>query len=326
MPVRNIERELDALSALRSGERSQDRVHVLQKALRDKVNVVVARGAKIIGELQLHELIPDLCVAFDRLLQDPAKSDPKCWGKEAVAKALKDLEHTDSGIFLKGSRHVQREPIWGGEEDTAATLRAICVLALLECSDMTREDKLWSVVPLITDRSPSLRKDAAIALESIGGREAALLLRIKARMGDDDGTVAGQVFESLLRVEGESAVSFVAEFLRSPKSEIGSEAALALGASRLPSAVNVLKQAFSDKHVFLDVEVLCRALSISRNPDALAFLVELVRHGRRHEASNALEALQLYRDSSDTKNQIAAAMKHRSEPELQGSFERFFGS
>ena len=114
-------------------------------------------------QLQLRTLIPDLCAAFERLLADPLKSDPKCWGKDAIAKALKDLGHDDSEIFLKGARHVQREPVWGGEEDTATGVRGSCALALLGCGDLTREDKLWPMMRLLTERSASLRKDGVFA-------------------------------------------------------------------------------------------------------------------------------------------------------------------
>ncbi len=169
MSVRNIERELEELAALRSCETEVVRTHAFRKALNDKVNVIVAKAATLVAEMQLQTLVPDLYLAFDRLLTDPLKSDPKCWGKEAIAKALKNLEHAESTIFLKGVRHVQLEPVWGGEEDTAANLRATCALALLQCTDLTRDDKLWLVMPLLTEKSASLRKDAALGTR-ISGR------------------------------------------------------------------------------------------------------------------------------------------------------------
>src|SRR5689334_19745412 len=247
MPVRQIERELQSLAELRSAEPSEARDRALRKALGDKVNVIVAKAAALTGEMELRALIPDLLAAFERLLIHPVKADPKCWAKEAIAKALKDLGHADSTIFLKGAQHVQMEPVWGGEGDTATTLRATCTLALLQCTDLTRDDKLWAVMRLLTESSPSMRRDAALALESLEGRESALLLRIKARMGDVDFTVTGQVFESLLKVEGEAAVPFIVEFLRTPITEVREEAALALGASRLPAAVTALRNLFTQK-------------------------------------------------------------------------------
>lgn len=168
---------------------------------------------------------------------------------------------------------MQRESVWGGEEDTATGVRAVCTLALLDCTDLTRADELWPVMRLLTEASPSLRKDATLALQTLGDHEAALLLRIKARQGDSDPTVTGQVFESLLQVEGDEAVPFLEEFLRAPNAETREEAALALGASHLPRAVTALQSACEEKHLLLGREVLYRALSISRHEEALGFLL-----------------------------------------------------
>lgn len=323
MPVRNVEREVELLKQLRSSK-SDEASRVLKKALGDKINVIVAKAAALIAEMQLRILIPDLCTTFERLLVDPLKRDPKCWGKQAIAKALKDLGHPESEIFLKGIRHVQLEPVWGGEEDSATTLRAACAMALLQCTDLTREDKLWAVMPLLTEVSPSLRKDGAVALESLEGREAALLLRIKARMGDRDCTVTGQVFESLLRVEREASVPFIVEFLKAPNQEVREEAALALGNSRLASAVAALKDLATQKHPLLDHEILFRALSISRHEDAIQFLLDIVRTHRIQEAILVLEALTLYEHSAEIRAKIKESVAHRSENEIQVEFERLF--
>lgn len=324
MPVRDIERELVALAELRGFETSDESVRALRKALGDKVNVMVAKAATLAAEMQVRTLIPELCAAFDRLLIDPLKTDPKCWAKEAIAKALKDLGHAESAIFLKGVRHVQLEPVWGGEADTAATLRATCALALLECTDLTREDKLWHIVRLLTEAAPSSRKDAALALESLEGREAALLLRIKARMGDRDSTVTGQVFESLLRIEGEGAVPFVVEFLRTTTEEVREEAALALGASRLADAIAALKKILMQKHSPLDYEVILRALSISRHEEAVQFLLEVIRSRPSREAIAALDALKPFGDSSEIRDKVSEAVASRSETEIQREFQRLF--
>lgn len=324
MPVRNIERELEALAALRSSQTRDASSRELRKALNDKVNVIVAKAATVTAEMQERALIPDLCAAFDRLLINPLKTDPKCWGKEAIAKALKDLGHAESTIFLKGVQHVQLEPVWGGEQDTAAILRGTCALALLDCTDLTREDKLWHVMRLLTEASPSLRKDGAMGLESFGGRDAALLLRIKARMGDEDSTVTGQVFESLLRIEGEKAVPFLVEFTRATAEEVREEAVLALGASRLPAAVVVLKKILTEKHPLLDCEIVFRALSISRDEEAIQFLLEAVRSRPPREATAALDALKLHRDLSPVRDQVANVVAGRVESEIQREFQRLF--
>lgn len=324
MPVRNIESELQLLKERCDAGSPETRARELRKALNDKVNVIVAKAATLIGELGIRDMIPELCSAFERLLIQPRKTDPQCWGKAAIAQALKTLEHDDSAVFRKGAQHVQLEPVWGGEEDTAATLRATCVLAQLQCIDVTREDKFWNIQRLLTEKSPSLRKDGAQALELLGGPESALLLRLKARMKEDDPTVTGQVFESLLRVEGDGAVPFVVEFLRSPDQEVREEAALALGASRVGGAVAALKQALTEKGVLVASEVLLRALGISRHEEAIQFLVKVVGGGRLKDAVGALEGLKVYRDSSEIVNDIREAVIGRSESEIDQQFERLF--
>ena len=59
--------------------------------------------------------------------------------QNAIAKALMELEYRQSAAFLRGARHIQMEPIWGGQEDTASTLRGVCMLGLITCSDVRRD-------------------------------------------------------------------------------------------------------------------------------------------------------------------------------------------
>jgi HEAT repeat protein len=323
MPVRDIERELETLKALRTAA-DDTRTRALQKALRDKVNVIVAQAATLIAQLQEAPLIPDLCTAFERLLVNPVQTDPKCWGKEAIARALKDLGHADSGIFLRGAQHTQLEPVWGGEVDTAANVRSTCALALLQCTDLIRDEKLWSIMRLLTESSPSTRKDGALGMESLDGPEAALMLRIKARMGDEDPAVTGQMLESLLRVEGEAAVPFVKEFFRSPNQEVREETALALGASRIPVAVSALEQMLAERQAPVPSEIVIRGLGISRQENAARTLIEVVRTRGIREALAALEALTSYRDSSEIRNDLSAAVAARPEHEIRREFERLF--
>jgi len=162
---RRIEEQLEALGRLR-GVPSAEAAPALRKALADRVNLVAAKAANIAAELPAPELIPDLLRAFDRLFEDPVKRDPQCWGKNAIARALKDLGHRESPAFLRGAVHIQMEPVWGGQEDTAGPLRGICLLALPACPDLAREQVLRHMVNALTESSPTVRADAARALES----------------------------------------------------------------------------------------------------------------------------------------------------------------
>ena len=313
MAVRNVEAELAKLTS------AQDAA-TLRKALGDRINLVVAKAARIASERQMHEMLPDLLLAFDRLFEKPVERDPQCWGKNAIAKALVDLEYRESAPFLRGIGHIQMEPVWGGQEDTASTLRGTCVLALVACSDAPREKVLRRLVDALTDKAEPVRVEVARALAQMEGEEGALLLRLKARLGDREPGVTGQVFDSLLQVEREEALEFVAEFLKSADEVVREEAALALGASRLPAAVELLRKAW----LGTKEEMLLRAISSSRLDSAIAFLVELVREGRIKDASAAVEALSLHKESEEIRKQVKAAAESR-EREIVSLFRERFG-
>ncbi len=296
---RRIEEETAKVGALRRGD-PQAAVAPLRKALGDRVNLVAAKAAEVAAELRLTELTPDLLHAFDRLFENAAKSDPQCWGKNAIARALKELDHNLSAPFLRGAVHVQMEPVWGGQQDTAGPLRGICLLALPGCSDIGREEVLRRLVNALTESDPAVRADAARAFGAMGGDESALVLRLKARVGDRESTVTGQALESLLIVERAQVLPFVKEFLNPAGGESAEEAALALGSSRMPAAVDLLLEAWQAATGAEYRESLLRALSISRDDRAVDFLKKLAAEGRDRDAKAAKAALELFPDSTAT--------------------------
>jgi hypothetical protein len=168
-----------------------------------------------------------------------------------------------------------------------------------------------------------VRADAARALEQMSGRDVMLLLRLKARAGDKEARVTGQVLESVLQLEGSGGISFVSGFLQHSDEEIAEEAALALGASRLPEAVEVLKEAWLKLSGRRNGAILLRAISASRQDSALAFLLEQVRKARLAKAEDALHALALHRDSEQIVKQVEAAVAGREE--LLALFRDKFG-
>src|ERR1700726_1907985 len=155
-----FDRKMEALEALRSTGASETTTEQLRKALKDRNNYLVSKAAALSGELGLQPLIPDLIAAFDRFLIDAVKTDPQCWAKNAIVKTLKDLGHDDPEVYLRGMRHFQLEPVWGGRNDTAATVRGACALALVACS-LDRVGILRHLVDLAADPEKSVRIDAA---------------------------------------------------------------------------------------------------------------------------------------------------------------------
>ena len=293
--ARRIEEDIAKLSALR-GAGAATALPPLRKALNDRVNLVVAKAAEIAGAMRIQELVPDLLRAFDRLFQ----GDPQCWGKNAIARALKEMDYNLSEPFLRGAVHVQMEPVWGGSQDTAGPLRGICLLALPGCGDIRREEVMRHLVNALTENDSAVRADAARALAAMGGDESALVLRLKARVGDKEAAVTGQVLESLLIMERSQALPFVKAFLNPGGGETAEEAALALGSSRMASAVDALLEAWEHAMGEEYREAILRALSISRDDRAVAFLRSLASEGRERDQIAARAALALFPDSTTT--------------------------
>jgi len=331
MPSHRIEEQLAALKMLQAAAPTPAGISTLRKALADRVNLVVARAAQVAAEMEQVSLLPDLAKAFERLFENSKKTDPQCWGKNSVAKALKDLGLAESALFLRGMRHVQMEPVWGGEADTAVTLRATCCLALVQCSDIPRDGTLRALVDALTDdlselpeRSAPVRIEAVRALEQMEGEEVVLTLRLKARLGDVTQAVTGQVFESLLQLEGTESVDFIASFLDHSQEEIQEEAALALGVSRLASALDVLKLAWEKYRNNRPGETILRAISSARTEPAIDFLLDVVRKRREREALEALRALALHLDSGEICRRVIEAAHSRTEPAIESEIQRQF--
>jgi HEAT repeats len=309
MPKRDVEAAVQRIGLLREVTHAEA-VAELRKALLERVNLVVAKAAQVVAGRQLRELIPELLAAFDRLFVDPIERDTQCWAKNALAKALTELDYRESAPFLRGRLHIQMESVWGGRQDTAQTLRGICLLALASCNDITRAHTFRLLVDSMADEAHVVRVEAVRAVEEMNGEEAALVLRLKARIGDSEPPVTGQVFDSLLRLERDAALPVVAEFLAGPDG-VREEAALALGSSRMAGAVEILLKTLPHARDPYFRKTILRALSASRQEQAMEFLLGLVREGLRTDMDAALEALELHRESAEIRAAIEAAVRER---------------
>ncbi len=179
----------------------------LRKALKDPNNYLVSKAVAIAADLKRDELIPDLTAAFDRFMIDPVKSDPQCWAKTAIAKELKDLGNRDAHVFLRGIVHIQPEPVWGGQADSAGTLRGTCALALVDCR-LDDLEILTHLTDRLADKEMPVRLDAALAIAQFGRPEGVLPLRLKAWVGDVEPEVVGQCFTSLLALDSRTSLRF----------------------------------------------------------------------------------------------------------------------
>jgi hypothetical protein len=313
LPGRKLEERIRQLRQLRSNTSAPDFEVVLRKAFADRSNLVIAEAAKSVGELRLSQWIPNLLAAFDRLFSDAVKTDPKCWGKTAIVKALTQLDYSESPPFVRGLLHVQMEPVYGGQEDSAAHLRANSLLALVQCSDLTRFEVLRYVVDAMSDLADPVRVEAVRALNQLGGDESLLLLRMKARLGDRRPLIIGHVFDALLNMERDRAVPLVAEFLHSADEELRDEAALALGSARLTGALKLLIETWNVVRSDAFSGVLLRAISSSRLPEAIEFLLAVLRTGTSRQSAAATEALRLHEGSPEIQALVEQAKRNRGQ-------------
>jgi len=267
-----FEEKIAAIEALRSAPGNAP--EPLRKALRDRNNFICAKAAAVTGDVLLRDLIPDLLVAFDRFLKDAAKTDPKCWAKNAIIKALRDLAHQDPEVYLRGIVHIQMEPVWGGQEDSAAALRGGCALALVACS-LPRDVILFHLADALSDPEMRVRADAARAIAQLPGPDSILMLRVKAQAGDKEAPVIGQCLLSLLGMDVRGSIPFVARFLTAKNEDLRFEAAAALGECPDVLAVETLIARWRTERNPVMKRAIVLSLGVSRMAEAKQFLDHL---------------------------------------------------
>jgi len=304
-----FERKLQELEELRSAPQAGETVAALRKALRDRSNLLAGKAARLAQEFDLRELIPDLLAAYARFFEDLPKSDPQCLGKNAIAQALKDFEYRDAEPFLRGIGHVQREPVWGGENDTAGKLRSICVLALLNCTSLSDHTLLGHLTDLLADEEAGVRADTARAMAFTGRLEASLLLRLKIACGDAKAEVTGCCLGSLLALDARAGVQAAEKLLAGGDEDLKYEVAAVLGASREEAAIGLLRRTYEvtrDPHFRL---ALLRALGASLHADGLSYLLGLIRPEDAATARWAIEALAPAKYREEMRTKVEAAVK-----------------
>ena len=319
-----FDRKIQELDALRSAPSSPATADQLRKALKDRSNFLVSKAAALAGEFGLPALIPDLAAAFDRFLTDSVKSDPQCWAKNAIAKALKDLGFDEPELFLRGLRHVQLEPVWGGREDTAATLRGACAFALVNCPRPRLEILEHLSDRLAMDPGKTVRTDVARAIAQLSGPDSVLLLRFKALSGDRDPEVTGQCLLSLIGMAPRDYVPFAADFLDAADPDVRLEAVAALGECHEPQAFEILKERW---RTHTDPEVkraILLSLGASRQPSAAEFLCSVVQDARFDDAATAIRALASGRFREEYRERIAVLLAERNEARLEPVFDKEF--
>ncbi len=297
---RKFEEQLAALDALRQlpPEAATD---PLRKALANRNNFIVAKAADLIRTLNLSQLTPELLTAYDRFFEDPIKTDPQCWAKNAISRALAAFEHQDAAVFLRGMKHIQPEPSYGGSSDSAGTLRATCALALVQCRSLLEADLLTHLIELLGDKDKAVRAEVVRAIEQVGSPSAAILLRLRAivdsnvksrkpgQAPEEEPEVLGACYSGILRIEGASAIPWISRFLAGAD-DSAAEAALAIAGTHSPQGFTLLRERFEQEADPWFLSVLLSAIALTRQDAALEFLLNLVST-KSLQAEAAVEAV-----------------------------------
>ncbi|MEH2220269.1 MAG: HEAT repeat domain-containing protein [Nostoc sp.] len=300
-----LEEILSILAKIREHPTSEEGMIILRQGLKSKYSIAVAQAAKIVGESTITELVADLVEAFARMMVKPAQIDQNCLAKKEIAETLYHLEYSDENFFLRGIRHIQMEPVWGGVEDTAAHLRGICALGLVRMnySDVMNE---------LADPKPEARVAAAKAIAYTGNPQGVPLLRLKTRIGDQAPQVISECFSALLQLAPTDSVAIVASFLFDRKEQICELAALTLGESRLEEAFDILRNCWQQTRNVELRRTLLLAIGMLRQDKAIDFLILLVAQGKDIDVKDAIAALAIYREDRELWQRVDRASEQRA--------------
>ena len=285
---------------------------MLGKAIAGRWGPVVARAAGVVKRGRVTAFVPSLVLAFERFMVDPAKTDPGCAAKAAIADALYELEANAEGVFLTGVRHRQPEGVWGGAVDTAAELRGTCALGLVR---MNYRGVMDEVAALLVDPEPTARAMAArAAAYSENADVAGPLLRLKLLSGDKHVDVMAEGMAALLRLTPGKGVAFVAEhFGDAADPEVAQAALLALGASRQPAAFAWLRGRFEAEVIGPRRRAYLLPMSLTRLAAAIELLVGTIGDDHPSVAAAAVEAIGIHLADPKLRERVRTVVERRGD-------------
>jgi hypothetical protein len=315
---RKLDELLTALEQIQAQPDSAEGLTTLRHILASRQSLAIARAAKLIGKVQLAELMPPLTQAFGQLLLKPTDTDPGCLAKQEIAQALYRLESSETELFLKGIRHIQMEPVWGGKEDRAAKLRGICALGLVRAN---YAHVLVELADLLADPESEARIAAARAIAYSGNPNGVPLLRLRLKIGDDPAVVQ-ECMIALLKLAPETSLALARELLYRPKgldiskANISEAVALALGESRLTDALPLLQDWWAQTQPLELRQSGLLAIALLRTDLALEFLIDVISTGARQDAIAAIAAMQIYRTNQGLWERVCQTVTQRGDERL----------
>lgn len=321
-----VEQALDRLAALKNETGGPGVAAEIKPFLKNRFNLVVAKAAKITGQVRATELVPDLVGAFQRLMENPSKLDKGCAATTEIVSALYEMDYTEPEVYLLGIHHVQMEGSFGPPVDAAAKLRAISALALARTRHPTALDE---IVSLLVDKWPEARIGAVRAMAVNGGSAGALVLKLKILTGESEPEVLTECFCGLLAAAPERSLPLVAGFidseeLHSENQAVAEAALLALGSSRLPEALDLLKTKLERTAGGPLRKTVLLAIAMIRSDAAIDFLLALLAEGTPTMAKDVMVALAFFRANETVRSRVESVIARRDEKSVSEIFRQEF--
>lgn len=316
----SIEDRLAELATLGKSPDTSETRKQLRKLLASKTSPVVAKTAAIIAHIEGHDFTPDLIAAFHRFMVDPVKTDKGCAAKTAVVKALLAADCDDEELYRTGIRHVQNEPTWGGRSDTAAPLRALCGLGLVQIGS---PDAMNELAALLADKEADARIGAAGALGHCGPT-AAPLLRFKVLTGDEEPAVLAECLTGLMALSSSASYEFVAGFVDPKYPLLYEHAALALAESRLQGVFELLKEKWTATFDREFKQTLLLPIALTRSDETRDFLISILETGELRMSTAAIATLGIYREDATMRKRVEEAIDGPNKVQLLAALRRVF--
>jgi len=318
---RTTEDHLALLRQLRQDPFAESTLPQLTNLLQERNlhGIVLQAAAALAERLSGKALIPDLAAHIEALMKDP-KRDPGCMGKTPALSALVAWEADLPELYIRIASYIQPEPVMAGSKDSAGELRGLAAMGIC----LSRPpNALELLVDLLVDPEKQTRALAATALGRWRGAEAAPVLRLKARISDDEAEVMAEVFASLLQIGGRDQIPFIAHFLSDKVPGIVEAAALALGQSKLFEALDPLAAAYAKHRGGPLATTLLMAVGLLRSNAAADWLLARLAESRGKETLTLLDALLIYRSDSAMLKKIRHLTSRRQD--LHAAYKEVFG-
>jgi hypothetical protein len=150
------------------------------------------------------------------------------------------------------------------------------------------------------------------------------LLRLKILTGESETDVLAECFSGLLAAAPERSLSLIASFIDSEDIAVAEAALLALGSSRLPEALGLLKARWERTAGGPLRKIVLLAIAMTRSDAALEFLLALLAECPPAVAKDVIAGLALFRNNERVRSQVESVVARRNEKSVSEIFRQEF--